>query len=167
MILPWLSSSLIIRSSLPVSLFLLSLFLLSALVGVTVCILVLLYGYKAEVAAWSLVNLMSGQEDRSDPNSFNPTLQREKSIKERAVGAEVKGYTMDFRGPLGTVSRREELVIAAAVFYINGHPWEEARQLAQKAYEDADGLMKPPYGSVLLEGVERRMVSPPLLSLPA
>ena len=42
----------------PVSLFLLSLFLISALVGVIVCILVLLYGYKAEVAAWSLVNLM-------------------------------------------------------------------------------------------------------------
>jgi ABC-2 type transport system permease protein len=42
----------------PLSLFLLGLFLTSALVGISVCILVLLFGYKAEVAAWSLVSLM-------------------------------------------------------------------------------------------------------------
>ena len=39
-------------------LFLLGLFLTSALVGITVCILVLVFGHKAEVAAWSLVSLM-------------------------------------------------------------------------------------------------------------
>ena len=40
------------------SLFLMGLFLTSALVGITVCILVLTFGHKAEVAAWSLVSLM-------------------------------------------------------------------------------------------------------------
>ena len=39
-------------------LFLLGLFLTSALVGISVCILVLVFGHKAEVAAWSLVSLM-------------------------------------------------------------------------------------------------------------
>ena len=38
--------------------FLAGLFLTSALVGITVCILVLTFGHKAEVAAWSLVSLM-------------------------------------------------------------------------------------------------------------
>ncbi|MEW6377422.1 MAG: ABC transporter permease [Thermodesulfobacteriota bacterium] len=40
------------------SLFLIGLFLTSASVGISVCILVLLFGYKAEVAAWSIVSLM-------------------------------------------------------------------------------------------------------------
>jgi ABC-2 type transport system permease protein len=43
----------------PLSLFLLGLFLISALVGIGVCILVLLFGYKAEVAAWSISSLMA------------------------------------------------------------------------------------------------------------
>jgi ABC-2 type transport system permease protein len=42
----------------PLVFFLLGLFLISILVGMCVCILVLLFGYKAEVAAWSLVSLM-------------------------------------------------------------------------------------------------------------
>jgi ABC-2 type transport system permease protein len=43
----------------PLSLFLLGLFLTSASVGMSVCILLLLFGYKADVAAWSLSSLMS------------------------------------------------------------------------------------------------------------
>lgn len=43
----------------PLTLFLVGLFLISALVGMTVCILVLLFGYKADVAAWSISSLMA------------------------------------------------------------------------------------------------------------
>jgi ABC-2 type transport system permease protein len=43
----------------PLSFFLLGLFLTAALIGTTVCILVLLFGYHADVAAWSLTSLMS------------------------------------------------------------------------------------------------------------
>ncbi len=39
-------------------LFLFGLFLNAALIGMTVCVLVLLFGQRAEVAAWSLVSLM-------------------------------------------------------------------------------------------------------------
>lgn len=42
----------------PICLFLLGLFLSAAMVGMIVCILVLLFGHRAEVAAWSLVSLM-------------------------------------------------------------------------------------------------------------
>ena len=41
------------------SLFLLGLFLIAVLIGISVCILVLLFGYKAEVAAWSITSLMA------------------------------------------------------------------------------------------------------------
>ena len=40
-------------------LFLLGLFVISLVVGIAVCILVLLFGYKADVAAWSFSYLMS------------------------------------------------------------------------------------------------------------
>ena len=43
----------------PLILFLLGLFLIAALIGISVCILVLLFGYKAEVAAWSITSLMA------------------------------------------------------------------------------------------------------------
>jgi ABC-2 type transport system permease protein len=43
----------------PLILFLLGLFLIAALIGIGVCILVLLFGYKAEVAAWSITSLMA------------------------------------------------------------------------------------------------------------
>jgi ABC-2 type transport system permease protein len=43
----------------PLILFLFGLFLISALVGISVCILVLLFGYKADVAAWSISSLMA------------------------------------------------------------------------------------------------------------
>jgi len=43
----------------PLLLFLLGLFFISALIGISVCILVLLFGYKAEVAAWSITSLMA------------------------------------------------------------------------------------------------------------
>jgi ABC-2 type transport system permease protein len=42
----------------PVALFLFGLFLSAATVGVLVCILVLVFGNRADVAAWSLVSLM-------------------------------------------------------------------------------------------------------------
>ncbi|MGE5841607.1 MAG: ABC transporter permease [Deltaproteobacteria bacterium] len=44
--------------ALPVAFFVVGLFLSAAMVGIFVCILVLLFGNRAEVAAWSLVSLM-------------------------------------------------------------------------------------------------------------
>ena len=43
----------------PLSLFLFGLFLLAATVGMSVCILVVLFGYKADVAAWSITYLIT------------------------------------------------------------------------------------------------------------
>src|SRR4030043_373731 len=43
----------------PIIVFLLGLFLIAVLIGIGVCTLVLLFGYKAEVAAWSITSLMA------------------------------------------------------------------------------------------------------------
>jgi len=78
-------------------------------------------------------------------------------VWERAVGVDLKRKTMDFRGPLGTLPAREELLVAAAAFYMRGYSWDEAREFAQKAYDEADDGMESPYGSVLLEGVAKSL----------
>jgi len=73
---------------------------------------------------------------------------------EKTVGVDLKKGKIDHDGPLATASRREELLIAAAAFYLNGFTWSEARQIALRAYDEADSCMKPPYGMLLLQGVK-------------
>jgi phosphoglycolate phosphatase len=75
----------------------------------------------------------------------------------RIVGVDLKSEKIDYRGPLGTEPRRDEMLIAAAAFYLKGHSWDEARHLAQRAYDLADDAMKPPYGAVLLEDVAKTL----------
>lgn len=72
---------------------------------------------------------------------------------ERAVGVNMKLHKIDYRGPLGTLSTREEILVAATAFYLKGRSWDEAKMLAEKSYNHADKSMKPPYGAVLLNGV--------------
>jgi len=74
-------------------------------------------------------------------------------VWEKIVGVDLKNGKINHSGPLATAPRREELLIAAAAFYLSGFPWNEAKQIAQKAYDEADYSMEPPYGSFLLEGV--------------
>jgi len=76
---------------------------------------------------------------------------------EKIVGVDLENEKIDHNGPLATSPRREEALIAAAAFYLSGFPWIEAKQVAQKAYDHADYSMKPPYGSVLLEGIKETL----------
>ena len=69
------------------------------------------------------------------------------------MGVDLKDGEIDYSGPLATAPRREEALIAAAAFYLCGIAWTAAKELAHKAYDEADDSMTPPYGSVLLEGV--------------
>jgi phosphoglycolate phosphatase len=72
---------------------------------------------------------------------------------EKAVGVNMKLHRIDYQGPLGTSSTRDEILVAATAFYLKGHSWEEAKMLAEKSYNHADKSMKPPYGAVLLNDV--------------
>jgi len=79
------------------------------------------------------------------------------ALWERLVGVNLKNDEIDQGGPLGTAPRREEILIASAALYLNQHSWSEAKQLAQKIYDEADESMTPPYGSVFLSGVEEAL----------
>ncbi len=73
---------------------------------------------------------------------------------QKVMGVDLAHDKMDYGGPLATAPRQQELLIAAACFYLKGYSWEEARNQAQKAYDEADERMKPPFSTVLLPGVE-------------
>jgi len=91
-------------------------------------------------------------------NSVKKYVGREATeLWEKIVGVDVENRKIDHGSPLATAPRRQELLIAAAAFYLSGFSWDDAIQSAQKAYDEADNSMKPPYGSVLLEGVAEAM----------
>jgi len=71
---------------------------------------------------------------------------------EKAVGVDLKDERIDHNGPLATAPQREEMLIAASAVYQCGHSWSEAKRIVQVAYDQADELLKPSYGCVLLEG---------------
>ncbi len=80
--------------------------------------------------------------------------EKDAALWEKLVGVDLKSGKIDYGGPLATAPRREEILVAASAFYLNGRAlWSEAKRLAQRAYDNADDSMRPPYGSVLLEGV--------------
>ena len=76
---------------------------------------------------------------------------------EKIVGVDLRKEKIDHDGPLATAPRREEILVAAATFYLNGFSWSEARKVAQKAYDEADDSMKPPYGMILHDGVKEML----------
>jgi phosphoglycolate phosphatase len=73
---------------------------------------------------------------------------------QKVMGVDLAQDKMDYGGPLATAPRQQEVLIAAACFYLKGYSWEEARNQAQNAYDEADEHMKPPFGTVLLPGIE-------------
>jgi phosphoglycolate phosphatase len=72
---------------------------------------------------------------------------------EKTVGVDLTHDKMDYAGPLATLPRQQEILVASVAFYLTGYSWEEAKKRVDKAYNEADDVMKPPFGTVLLEGV--------------
>jgi len=76
---------------------------------------------------------------------------------EKAVGIDTKSGKFDYHGPLATLPSRDEILASATAFYLKGHTWEDAKNLAERAYAEADKSMEPPYGARLLKGVEKAL----------
>lgn len=72
---------------------------------------------------------------------------------QQAVGVDLATHWVDRDGPLCLAPRRDELLVATAVLYHLGRPWDEARALAQAAYDQADERLQPPFGGELLPGI--------------
>ena len=76
----------------------------------------------------------------------------------KTVGINMHTQEIDYRGPLAFAPTREEVLIAATIIrQCRSEEWRHAKELAREAYEKADGAMKPPYGAVLIEGVEHTL----------
>jgi len=98
----------------------------------------------------SLLKLAKARRDSVRKHVGEKTAE----LWEKTVGVNLRNGKIDHNGPLATAPRREELLIAAAAFYLKGFSWSEALQTAQRAYDEADESMKSPYGMILLEGVK-------------
>jgi len=71
----------------------------------------------------------------------------------KAVGVDLRSGWIDPEGPLGIAPTSEEVLVTAVVLYQRGWGWNEAKQLAETAFNEADKSMKPPFGSVPVPGV--------------
>ena len=67
-------------------------------------------------------------------------------------GVNPETLEVDMNGPLSKAPRREDQAIAAAALYQHGHPYHEARELAQKIYDEADKAQADSYTPRLFPG---------------
>lgn len=72
-------------------------------------------------------------------------------------GVDLRTWDTDEDGPLAKAPRREDLIVAASAIYLAGRRWEEARELARKAYDEADKGLVGSYRPALFEGVEETL----------
>lgn len=74
-------------------------------------------------------------------------------------GVDLRTWDTDEDGPLAKAPRREDLIVGASAIYLAGRRWEEARELAKKAYDEADKGLAGSYTPALFEGVEETLRS--------
>ena len=72
----------------------------------------------------------------------------------RLSGVNLGTWDTDEDGPLATAPRREDLIVAASAIYQTGRKWEEAKELAKEAYDEADENLASSYEPALFDGVE-------------
>jgi phosphoglycolate phosphatase len=71
-----------------------------------------------------------------------------------AVGVNLQTEEIESEGPLAVAPRREEVFVTALIIYqCKRAGWDDAKQLAEKAYEEAEKAMTPPFGAVVLPSV--------------
>jgi len=71
----------------------------------------------------------------------------------KAVGVDLQTEEIDNDGPLAMAPTLEETILTALIIYKSKSVgWDTAKELAEKAYKEADKTMTPPYGAVLIQG---------------
>jgi len=71
----------------------------------------------------------------------------------KAVGVDLNAEEIDNDGPLAMAPTSEEVLVAALVIFESKKVgWDTAKELAEKAYREADKTMTPPFGAVLIPG---------------
>jgi len=72
----------------------------------------------------------------------------------QASGVDLEAEKIDLHGPLARAPRREDLIVAAAVLYLSGQRWCEAKRLADQIYNAADKIQAEIFGAAFFPGVE-------------
>lgn len=75
----------------------------------------------------------------------------------KIVGVDLETGRIDTDGPLVSMSQKDEIEVAALSFYVNGYSWNESRQMIETAYEEAEEILRPFFGTVLIEGVREKL----------
>lgn len=76
---------------------------------------------------------------------------------QKIVGVNLETDEIDAEGPLVSMTPEDEIQVAAFSFYVNGHSWDESRKITRMAYYEAEGILRPTYGAVLLAGVRDKL----------
>ncbi len=76
---------------------------------------------------------------------------------ERIVGVDLETGEIDAEGPLVSMTPEDEIQVATFSFYVNGHSWEESRKTTRMAYYEAEKILRPRYGAILLAGVRDKL----------
>ena len=75
----------------------------------------------------------------------------------RLSGVNPETLEVDPKGPLSKAQRREDQAIAAAALYLHGHPYNKARELAQRIYNEADKSQADSYTPHLFNGASNAL----------
>jgi phosphoglycolate phosphatase len=75
----------------------------------------------------------------------------------KIVGVNLETGRIDTDGPLVSRPEKDEIEVASLSFYINGYGWNESRRLTEAAYEEAEQISRPLFGSVLMKGVREKL----------
>lgn len=76
----------------------------------------------------------------------------------RLSGVNPENWNIDPLGPISKAPRSEDIAIAAAVLYLEGFNWYDAREKAEKLYEIADEIQADSFEPQLYEGVKEKLV---------
>ena len=72
----------------------------------------------------------------------------------RLSGVDTETWDVDEDGPLAKAPRREDLIVGAMALYLAGYGWQGAKELARKAYDEADRQLPGFYRPTLFDGAE-------------
>ena len=72
-------------------------------------------------------------------------------------GVDIESYEVDDNGPLSKAPRKEDLTVATIAIWLDGLNWFQAKELASKAYAEADAEQSKSFKAKLIPGTEEAL----------
>ena len=74
-------------------------------------------------------------------------------------GVELDSFRVDDNGPLSKAPRKEDLTVATTAIWLDGLNWFEAKELATRAYAEADMAQSTGFKAELIPGINEALQS--------